>query len=110
MAIISIGRKDYSVSNRSALKIMKALHQHFSTHCLECDKAFVNDEPIIDYSALIPGNQGLLCVECAELLNNIGVSVEEMDASVSREDGKTDINDSEDSPTGGEQTSSESST
>jgi len=111
MAELKILGQKYSVSNRRALRIIKELHTHLSSHCLECDKQFVDNEVIIPYGALIPGNDGLLCEECAELLNNLSISVEEVDTGVMvNDDGKTKENNIEDSPEQGEETSSESST
>jgi len=111
MAELKILGQKYSISNRYALRIIKELHQHLSSHCLECDKQFLGNEVIIPYGALIPGNEGLLCEECAELLNNLSISVEEVDTGVMVNDnGKTTENNVEDSPEQGEETSSESST
>ena len=111
MAELKILGQKYSISNRHALCIIKELHKHLSSHCLECDKQFLGNEVIIPYGALIPGNEGLLCAECAELLNNLSISVEEVDTGVTvNDDGKTKENNIEDSPEQGEETSSESST
>lgn len=111
MAELKILGQRYSTSNRYALRIIKELHKHLSSHCLECDKQFLDNEVIIPYGALIPGNDGLLCEECAELLNNLSISVEEVDTGVMVNDnGKTKENNIEDSPEQGEETSSESST
>ena len=89
MAKLKILGQKYSISNRYALRIIKELHTHLSSHCLECDKQFANNEVIIPYGALIPGNDGLLCQECAELLNNLSISVEEVDTGTINDDGKT---------------------
>ncbi len=111
MAELKILGQRYSISNRHALRIIKELHTHLSSHCLECDKQFVDNEVIIPYGALIPGNAGLLCEECAELLNNLSISVEEVDTGVMvNNDGKTTENNMEDSPEQGEENSPESST
>jgi hypothetical protein len=110
MAELKILGQKYSISNRYALRIIKELHKHLSSHCLECDKQFTDNEVIIPYGALIPGNDGLLCQECAELLNNLSISVEEVDTGTVNDDGKTTENNMEDSPEQGEQTSPESST
>ena len=110
MAKLKILGQKYSISNRYALRIIKELHKHLSSHCLECDKQFLGNEVIIPYSALIPGNDGLLCEECAELLNNLSISVEEVDTGTVNDDGKTTENNMEDSPEQGEENSPESST
>jgi hypothetical protein len=110
MAELKILGQKYSISNRYALRIIKELHKHLSSHCLECDKQFVGNEVIIPYGALIPGNDGLLCEECAELLNNLSISVEEVDTGTVNDDGKTTENNMEDSPEQGEENSPESST
>lgn len=110
MAELKILGQKYSISNRYALRIIKELHTHLSSHCLECDKQFVDNEVIIPYGALIPGNDGLLCKECAELLNNLSISVEEVDTGTVNDDGKTTENNMEDSPEQGEENSPESST
>ena len=110
MAELKILGQKYSISNRYALRIIKELHKHLSSHCLECDKQFLGNEVIIPYGALIPGNEGLLCEECAELLNNLSISVEEVDTGTVNDDGKTTENNMEDSPEQGEENSPESST
>lgn len=110
MAELKILGQKYSISNRYALRIIKELHTHLSSHCLECDKQFLGNEVIIPYGALIPGNDGLLCKECAELLNNLSISVEEVDTGTVNDDGKTTENNMEDSPEQGEENSPESST
>lgn len=110
MAELKILGQKYSISNRYALRIIKELHKHLSSHCLECDKQFLGNEVIIPYGALIPGNDGLLCEECAELLNNLSISVEEVDTGTVNDDGKTTENNMEDSPEQGEENSPESST
>ena len=73
----------FNLSNRTALKLLAALQKdlelHLSTHCIECDSEFSNENKGIPYQSISPDQSGYICERCAEKLFNPEFTVEGID-------------------------------